>query len=222
MAGVEAALLPPPPPPPQARWASVAATLLRLLALAADVLVYGLLAAMWLNNAAFAAAIFSRWASGEGSTTVAILSCSARGEGSAAVAVAAATKVFWASFLAVGVFFPFAGPLLMWRLGIGPPPPPETRESGSGGRAAAQRGRRGSTGPASRRQEGGGRPVALLFMFFSWWVAFAGILLQELAPEKASCQEKGFAEVKCAGMGWPGCRVEKLKSISGSGTVNYK
>lgn len=130
MAGVEAALLPPPPPPPQARWASVAATLRRLLALAADVLVYGLLAAMWLNNAAFAAAIFSRWASGEGSTTVAILSRSARGEGSAAVAVAAAsaTKVFWASLLAVGVLFPFAGPLLMWRLGLGPPPPHETRE----------------------------------------------------------------------------------------------
>ncbi|KAF0899120.1 hypothetical protein E2562_013355 [Oryza meyeriana var. granulata] len=157
----------------QEMWASVPETARRLLALAADVAVYSFIAAMWLNNAANAAAIFSRWACGEDSP-----------------AVAAAMKVFKASLLAMGAFVPFASPLLIWR-SFGPPT--ERRESGGGAAkaqaASVQRRRRDGTG-ACRREEGSYGPVALFSVVFAWWVVIVGVLLRDLAPEKGSCQHK--------------------------------
>ncbi|KAF0899119.1 hypothetical protein E2562_013354 [Oryza meyeriana var. granulata] len=174
MADIEAALL--PPPSPQERWDSVAATMRGLLAAAADIVVCSFVYALWVNAAANAVAIFSRWACGEDSPAAAVT-----------------MRVFMASFLAMGALVPFASPVLMWRLVR----PHESREGGGGGgatkaqspAAVQQRPRRYSTG-ARRRQEGGIGRVALLFMAFTGWVVVVGVLLRELAPEKGSCQER--------------------------------
>lgn len=87
-----------PPPPPLRAPAAVPETLRRLLALVTDVLVCCFLAAMWVTPAASAAAVFSRWACGEGSPAADV-----------------AAKVSVASFLATAALAPFASPVVTWR-----------------------------------------------------------------------------------------------------------
>uniref|UniRef100_A0A0D9X7V2 Uncharacterized protein n=1 Tax=Leersia perrieri TaxID=77586 RepID=A0A0D9X7V2_9ORYZ len=199
MANTKAALL-------RAMRASLPETLRRSLALAADAALYGFVAAMWVNNAANAAAIFSRWACGEGS-----------------LVAAAAMKVFNASMLAMGVSIPFAAPhdlgarevrpitLHQFLAIISPPSHPEipffssiskvwiggfggeffgfSWQSGGGGGVRAE----ALAVQQQRRRDGhggGNRPVALLVMYLAGWVLIGGVWLRDFGPEKGSCQYK--------------------------------